>query len=84
MNVSAKKSNPGREIMLKVVRKRERSNPWSYPHTVEGYIKATEKIVRKEKKEKDKKPRNVKEISDSIRVRDSNSKAAKDSQTICK
>ncbi len=72
VNVSAKKTNPGREIMLKVVRNRERSNPWNYPHTVEGYIKATEKIVRKEKKEKGNKRKKNKEVlSDSIRVRDS-------------
>ena len=42
--VSAKKSNPGREIMLKVVNKRDSINPWNYPHTVDVYIKATEKL----------------------------------------
>lgn len=48
--VSAKKSNPGREIMLKVVAKRDEINQWTRPHTVQGYIRATEKIDRKEKK----------------------------------
>ena len=48
INVSVKKSNPGREIMLKVVAKRNQTNPWNYPHTVHGYIKATEKITRKD------------------------------------
>ncbi len=42
--VSVKKSNPGREIMLKVVNKRDTINPWNYPHTVDVYIKATEKL----------------------------------------
>lgn len=53
ISVSAKKSNPGREIMLEVVKRREVMNPWNYPHQVEGYIRATEKIDEKEsKKEK--------------------------------
>jgi hypothetical protein len=54
VEVSVKKSNPGREIMLEVVRVRDKINPWNYPHTVNGYIRATEKIERKESK-KDKK-----------------------------
>ena len=52
VNVSAKKGNPGREIMLKVAEKRDQINPWKYQHTVEGYIKAVEKIDRKEGKKK--------------------------------
>lgn len=44
MTVEVKKSNPGRDIMMKVVAKRDTINPWNYPHTVHGYIKATEKI----------------------------------------
>ncbi|MFZ9029360.1 MAG: DUF5686 family protein, partial [Crocinitomicaceae bacterium] len=55
VEVSAKKSNPGREIMLKVVAKRDTIDMWNYPHTTQGYIKATEKIVRKEKKNRKKK-----------------------------
>lgn len=55
ISVSAKKSNPGREIMLKVVQKRDSINPWNYPHTVHAYIKASEKIIRDEKEEKTKK-----------------------------
>lgn len=55
ISVSAKKSNPGREIMLKVVEKREQISPWSYPHTVHAYIKATEMIERKEAKDNKKK-----------------------------
>lgn len=55
VSVSAKKTNPGRDIMLKVVEKRDQTNPWNYPHTVNGYIKASEKITRKDKKENSKK-----------------------------
>ena len=55
VDVSVKKSNPGREIMLKVVEKRDSISLWNYPHTVDAYIKATEKIDRKEKEEKPKK-----------------------------
>lgn len=42
--VSVKKSNPGREIMLKVVNKRDSINPWNRPHQVSVYIKASEKL----------------------------------------
>ncbi|HLP56841.1 MAG TPA: DUF5686 family protein [Fluviicola sp.] len=51
VEVVTKKSNPGREIMLKVVKQRERMNPWNYPHSTEVYIKATEKIDRKHGKQ---------------------------------
>lgn len=54
VEVSAKKSNPGREIMLKVVAKRDTLNMWNYPHSTTAYIRATEKIERKEKKKKKK------------------------------
>lgn len=47
--ISVKRGNPGREIMLKVVKKRDQINPWAYPHSTDVYIKATESIVRKEK-----------------------------------
>lgn len=50
-----KRTNPGRDIMMKVVEKRDQINPWNYPHTVDVYIKASEKITRTGKeKEKDK------------------------------
>jgi hypothetical protein len=51
VEVSAKKSNPGREIMLKVVAKKEQLNQWNYPHSVSVYTKAFEKIDNTEKKE---------------------------------
>lgn len=53
--VSVKKSNPGREIMLQVVNKRDQINPWNYPHTVDVYIKASEKLAfsSKEKQKKE-------------------------------
>ena len=50
---TAKKSNPGRDIMLKVIEKRDTINLWNYPHTCEGYIKATEKIEYKAKTQKE-------------------------------
>ena len=46
VEASAKKSNPGRDIMLKVVQRRDTINPWNFPHTVQGYTKATENIER--------------------------------------
>ncbi|MBU2019571.1 MAG: carboxypeptidase-like regulatory domain-containing protein [Bacteroidetes bacterium] len=52
MEASAKKSNPGRDIMLKVVERRDEINQWNYPHTVQVYTRATEKIIREEKKKK--------------------------------
>lgn len=56
--LSVKRGNPGREIMLEVVKKREQLNQWNYPHSTEVYIKATEKIDRKQAKqnESDQKP----------------------------
>ncbi|MEN9998619.1 MAG: hypothetical protein RI922_1609 [Bacteroidota bacterium] len=63
IQVTAKKSNPGREIMLKVVAKRDSINPWNYAHTVDGYIKATEKLDVKVKEEKEKKPKQESEES---------------------
>ncbi|MFN5982176.1 MAG: DUF5686 family protein [Fluviicola sp.] len=55
VQVVAKKSNPGREIMLEVVKVREKINPWNYPHSTEVYIMASEVIenkIKEEKKEK--------------------------------
>ncbi|MDC1245237.1 DUF5686 and carboxypeptidase regulatory-like domain-containing protein, partial [Crocinitomicaceae bacterium] len=51
VQVSAKKSNPGRDIMKKVVSKRDQINPWNHPHKVEVYIKAREGIRRKSREE---------------------------------
>ena len=51
VQVSAKKSNPGRDIMKKVVSKRDQINPWNHPHKVEVYIKAREDIRRKSREE---------------------------------
>ena len=55
VDVSTKKTNPGRDIMLEVVKIRDQINPWNYPHTVSGYTKASEKIDRKEKEKKNQK-----------------------------
>ena len=56
INVSVKKSNPGREIMKKVVAKRDQINPWNYPHKVDVYIKAREDIKRKSNADDDDEP----------------------------
>lgn len=56
VEVVTKKSNPGREIMLKVVKQRDRMNQWNYPHSTDVYIKATEKIERKQGKNNEQKP----------------------------
>lgn len=55
VELSAKKYNPGRDIMLKVVDKRDQMNLWNHKHKVDVYIKATEKIDRKAKQENTKK-----------------------------
>ena len=48
VNITAKKSNPGREIMKKVVARREQINQWNYPHRVNVYIKAREDVHKKQ------------------------------------
>ena len=53
VDISAKKANPGRDIMLKVVNRRDQINPWNYPHIVDVYIKASEKINFKESDKKE-------------------------------
>lgn len=60
VDVVTKKTNPGRDIILEVVKKREQINPWKYPHSVSVYIKAAEKIDKKsnEKKIDDEKKKN--------------------------
>lgn len=70
VDVTAKKTNPGRDIMLEVVKKRDQINPWNYPHTVQGYIKASEKIDRKEKEEKNKKNKDEDENLDPDGIED--------------
>ncbi len=52
VEISTKKSNPGRDIMLEVVKRREQINPWNYPHTAEVYTRATEKLSEEEKTER--------------------------------
>lgn len=69
VNVETKRTNPGREIMLKVVEKRDQINPWNRPHTVHAYIKATEKIDRKEDK-KDRKKRKSEETNNPSGIED--------------
>ena len=56
IEVSVKKSNPGRDIMMEVVKKREQINPWNYSHIVDVYIKATEKLDPKLKEKQTNEP----------------------------
>jgi len=68
IEVSAKKTNPGRDIMLEVVKIREKISPWNYPHSCEVYIKASEKIELSDKQEEkidnQKKKKEVSKIED--------------------
>lgn len=59
MDIQSKKTNPGREIMLKVVEKRDKISLWNYPHSVEVYIKASEKLDRKNQPKKKQKKTEV-------------------------
>ncbi len=71
IEVSAKKSNPGRDIMLEVVKIRERINLWNYPHSCEVYIKAAEKIEREkddEDSKKEKKKKNKQEEQENVDI----------------
>ena len=52
VDIKIKKSNPGRDIILEVVNKRDLINPWNYPHSVSVYIKANETIDKKYKPKK--------------------------------
>jgi len=61
MEIQSKKTNPGREIMLKVVEKKDKISLWNYPHSVDVYIKASEKLDRKEKPKKEPKNDNTDE-----------------------
>ncbi len=54
VEIKAKKTNPGREIMLKVVKKRNEISMWSYPHKVNVYIKASEEIFPQKNNKRDK------------------------------
>lgn len=64
VEITAKKTNPGREIMLKVVEKRDSINQWNIAHTCDVYIKATEKIERDQKPEKENKKKKEEEETD--------------------
>ena len=75
VEITFKKGNPGRDIILKVVEKRDKINPWNYSHSCEGYIKASEKLedkiktqreIDRELKKAEKKKQ--KETNDTIKV----------------
>ena len=56
VRVTAKKSNVGRDKIMKVVAQREQLNPWNYPHEVDVYIKATEQRENTAKNKKEQAP----------------------------
>ncbi|MSP70527.1 MAG: carboxypeptidase-like regulatory domain-containing protein, partial [Bacteroidetes bacterium] len=61
IDVITKKTNPGRDIILEVVKKRDQINPWNFPHSVSVYIKAVEKLedkVKSKKSDDDQKSKN--------------------------
>ena len=64
VEVSTKKTNPGRDIILEVVRRRDTISQWNYPHIVDVYSRATEKIERKEKKKSKKDEKKKEEKKD--------------------
>lgn len=68
VQVVAKKSNPGRDIMLRVVERREQINLWNYPHRVEGYTRATETLDKKQKLEKQKETSETSDEEDPFNV----------------
>lgn len=72
MEASAKKSNPGRDIMMEVVKIREKINPWNYPHSCEVYIKAGEKIERKDEDKKEEKKKKKQKVKNSDETKDPN------------
>lgn len=44
--ISSKKTNVGREVIQKVVQRRNEISPWNYPHEVNVYIKTTDEDLR--------------------------------------
>lgn len=70
IKVVTKKTNPGRDILLKVIEKREKISPWSLPHKVEVYIKASEKITYKDKnKDKSKDASGIEDPFEIVRMK---------------
>lgn len=64
IEIVTKKGNPGREIMLKAVKKREQMNPWNYPHSTDVYIKAVEKLEKRAGKKNKNEEKKKNEIED--------------------
>lgn len=61
VEISGSKKNPGREIILKVVRKKDSLDFNQYPYRCQVYIKATEKIDRIKGEEKSSKKKKKEE-----------------------
>lgn len=70
VQVVAKRTNPGRDIILKVVEKRDTINPWKFPHSCEVYIKSVERIDKQTQDGKASKKKNREEITASQDIED--------------
>ena len=64
VEISGSKKNPGREIILKVVRRKDSLDFNQYPYSCDVYIKATEKIQRIEEAPKKNRRKKEKEAED--------------------
>lgn len=63
IEVIAKRTNPGRDIILKVVEKRDSINQWKLPHSCEVYIKSVERIDKNAKSKESKKEKKEKLVA---------------------
>ncbi len=59
VEIVAKKTNPGRDIILNVVEKRDTINPWKHAHSCEVYIKSVERIEKEANSKKKNKTETV-------------------------
>jgi hypothetical protein len=66
MEVSTKRTNPGRDIILKVVERRDTISQWAYPHKVDVYTRATDKNVERPLSDRKQKRRDEKRQKDSL------------------
>jgi hypothetical protein len=53
VEIKVKRTNPGHEIIKKVVERKDRINPDQYAHSVDVYLKASEKRALSEKRSKE-------------------------------
>ncbi|MFT7345029.1 MAG: hypothetical protein ACI9XP_001623 [Lentimonas sp.] len=66
MEVSTKRTNPGREIILKVIERRDTISQWAYPHKVEVYTRATDINIERPESDRKQQRRAEKATKDSL------------------